>query len=98
MKRLTLAAALLAVSHLASPTAEAALVAPSNLDGLDLGVQVMADRTSDFMTPDLTSQGGAPPRSTGTLTVSVWLKNGLYTYRLVVTPTETPSQFSTQFN
>ena len=99
MKRLTLAAALLAALHLMGAAAQAALLTPTDLDALDLGVQVMPERASDFLTPDLSGQGGPVSRSIGTLVATVWLKNGLYTYRLVVTPAESGvGQFSTQFN
>src|SRR2546428_7298979 len=67
MKRLTLAAALLAALHLMGAAAQAALLTPTDLDALDLGVQVMPERASDFLTPDLSGQGGPVSRSIGTL-------------------------------
>jgi len=51
------------------------------------------------MTADLSGQGGPPPHQTGTIVGTVWLKNGIYTYRYVVTPTENGTrQFLSQFH
>ena len=99
MAKFVISAVLLSTLHLSGMPARASLVTPTNLDTLDLGTQVMSDRLSDFMTPDLTSQGGSAPHSIATLLGSVWLNNGIYTYKLAVTPTvNNPTKFNTQFN
>src|SRR6266850_3601273 len=85
MRRLSALVFLASLYLSAAPVGAA--VFPTDLDGLDIGTQILSARTSDFMTADLTGQGGPPPHSIGSIVGTVWLKNGMYTYRYVVTPT-----------
>src|SRR5256885_1679662 len=70
-------------------------VPPTNLDGFDLGAQVRLERASDLMSPDQS-------QLIGRMVATVWLKNGVYTYKFVVTPmaagVNIPRQFLNQYN
>lgn len=83
----------------AGPTqAGAAMLTPNDFDTLVLGTQVAPDLTTEFMTPDLSSQEGRASMAIGTLTGRVWSHNGTYTYELIVTPfTNNPLEFNTGF-
>jgi hypothetical protein len=99
MRHLAFTVVLVAALHCSLGAAGAAIVPATDLDGLDVGTQVLADRSSAFMTADLTGQGGPPSESIGTMVASVWLKDGVYTYKFVVTPTANfPRQFLSQFH
>lgn len=81
------------------PSALAIILSPVDLATISLGTQISADSASDFMTIDLTSQGGEPSKSIGTLTGSVWQNGSVFTYKLVVTPSVTVvHEFNTGFN
>jgi len=98
MRRLP-ALVFLASLYLSVAPVGAAAVLPTDLDGLDIGTQILSARAANFMTADLSGQGGPPPHQTGTIVGTVWLKNGIYTYRYVVTPTENGTrQFLSQFH
>ena len=103
MRKLVLLGVFLTALHLSGMPARAALVSPTDLSTINLGTQIAYQGQTawqtDFLTPDLTSQGGSPSQSIGTMTGTVWKSGDIYTYKWVVDPTAiTPSVFSTQFH
>jgi hypothetical protein len=78
---------------------EAGLITPTNLDTLNTGTQVGNPLGTNFMTPDLTSQGGAASTSIGTVSGRVYVNNGIYTYTYDVDPSlNNPVEFNLGFS
>jgi hypothetical protein len=95
----TVALAFLVALGLAVEPARGGLLTPTDFDTIVLGAQVAPEIVTQFMTADLTGQGGSASHAIGTLTGSVWLEGSVYTYRLVVDPwVDAPSQFSAGYS
>lgn len=84
----------------AAAQVEAALIAPTNFDTLNLlpGELYSPTLLTDIMTIDMTAQGGSASIDIGDLESRVYLRNGTYIYEHQVTPqTLNPKEFNTGF-
>jgi len=102
-RRIVIVAALLICLGVVATPAQAILV--TNFDGFDAGTKVAADwKLTNFLTPDLSGQGGPSATDIGDLNARVLFNEStnFYTYVFVVTPAPGVllgfSEFNTGFN
>jgi len=95
-----LALAVVVTGLVATTPAGAVVIAPTYLENVNLGSLVAPALTTTFMTLDTSGQlGGSPPAAVASVTGSVYLNSGIYTYQYAITPfVNNPEEWNTGFN
>jgi len=88
------------VTGLVATPAGAVVIAPTYLENVTLGSLVAPPLSTTFMTLDTSGQlGGSPPAAIASVTGSVFLNSGIYTYQYAITPfVNNPEEWNTGFN
>jgi hypothetical protein len=92
--------ALVVLTGLVATPAGAVVISPTYFEDVTLGSAVAPPLTTTFMTLDTSGQvGGSPPAAIASVTGSVYLNSGIYTYLYAVTPfVNNPEEWNTGFN
>jgi len=93
--------ALVVLTGLVATPAGAVVISPATyLENVTLGERVAEPLLTTFMTLDTSGQlGGSPPAAIASVTGSVFLNSGIYTYLYAVTPfVNNPEEWNTGFN